>query len=105
MLPKPEECMPGTAIIYEGPADLVAQYQAIIRHSGFCGRSNVFHDSVLPRHPSLAASNPSSGASNPSTGPVCHNKKKGDGPCKSMLKPVFFTNLSLSRQKVGNEAT
>ena len=63
--------------LYEGPADLVVQCEAIIRHCGYMGSSNVFCESVgLRAIPMKSDAEP---------GPAQNEKGKGKGPCKSTV--------------------
>ena len=74
--------IPGSTVLYEGPADLVVQYKAIIKHCRYMGSSNVFRESVEPRslHAQMSAE----------TGPIRNKRKKGKPLCRSTVSCIYF---------------
>ena len=78
--PDASSYMQGSSVIYEGPADIVAQHKVVMQHANMGpGLSfNVFQESTQPR------SLPVSPVVASSSGPIRGRKKNGNAPCKSL---------------------
>ena len=84
--------MLGTDVIYEGPADLVAQYQAISQTAGQClGFDNPFKETSQP--PTVSIRNSSASPSTGLTRSLGSINSKPHQPCESIYMSNFMADL------------